>query len=236
YGVERNRGAAPSSRNALGAVGPVAALELDAAATPAGVVATDLARLAVGRGGGAGGSVGARAGARRRGGAAGALHALGGGLDDVAHRRATDARGDGRQARRGGGGGGTGRGDLLRRHLRARRVGAAGGGRLGLGRGRRGLGGLDRGELDLDVGEQADDLALDLVGQLLEGAEGLLLVLDEGVDLRVGLQSDALAQVVHLGEVGDPLAVDHLQHQRALDRAHDLLAVLLLALLVRGDD
>ena len=57
----------------------------------------------------------------------------------------------------------------------------------------------------------------------------LVLVGDERIDLGEPAQVDALAQVVHVVQVLAPVVVDDLQQQVALERAHELLAELLLA-------
>ena len=61
---------------------------------------------------------------------------------------------------------------------------------------------------------------------------GFVLVLDQRIALPVGPQPDALAKVLHLREVVDPLAVDRAQHHEAFDLAHDLAADRLLLLAV----
>ena len=68
--------------------------------------------------------------------------------------------------------------------------------------------------------------------QLLEHREALVFVGDERVDLGEAAQVDALAQVVHVEEVFPPAVVDHLQQDRALEIAHQLVAELFLALVV----
>ena len=71
--------------------------------------------------------------------------------------------------------------------------------------------------------------------EVLEQREGLVLVGDDRLDLREPAQVDALAQVVHVVEVLAPALIDELQQHEALDRAHELLAELLLALVVEPD-
>ena len=66
-----------------------------------------------------------------------------------------------------------------------------------------------------------------------EHVEALALVLHQRVALGVRPQADALAQVVHLVEVLAPLAVEHGEQHAALELAHDLVAELLLAAVVR---
>jgi hypothetical protein len=75
----------------------------------------------------------------------------------------------------------------------------------------------------------------DRVHQVGEEVEGLVLVGHERVDLGEPAQVDALAQVVHVVEVLAPALVDDLQQQIALQRAHELLAELLLAAVVQAD-
>ena len=65
--------------------------------------------------------------------------------------------------------------------------------------------------------------------------EALVLVGDEGVDLGEPAEVDALAQVVHLVQVLLPPHVDDLQQDVALERAHQLVPELLLALVVGGE-
>ncbi len=92
------------------------------------------------------------------------------------------------------------------------------------------------GDLDLEVEEEADRLLLDAVHHRGEHVEALALVLHERVALGVGPQVDALAQVVHLVEVLAPLAVEHREDDAPLELAHDLLADLGLATVVRRLD
>ena len=67
---------------------------------------------------------------------------------------------------------------------------------------------------------------------MLEHREALALVLDQRVALGHGAQADAVLQVVHLVEVVAPAAVDHREHDAALELAHGGRAELLLAALV----
>ena len=83
--------------------------------------------------------------------------------------------------------------------------------------------------LDLEVEQVADRLLLDGLGHRLEQLVALALVLHERVALGHGPQADALLQVVHLVEVLAPLAVEHRQHDPALELAHGLGAERLLA-------
>src|SRR5918992_5327801 len=92
---------------------------------------------------------------------------------------------------------------------------------------------LDR---HLDVEDVARELVPDVVHELREHLEALVLVGDEGVNLREPAEVDALAQVVHVVEVLAPAVVDDLEQHVALERAHQLLAELLLALVVGVDD
>ena len=67
----------------------------------------------------------------------------------------------------------------------------------------------------------------------MKSVERLVLVGDDRLDLGEPAQVDALAQVVHVVEVLAPAVVDDLQQQVALERAHQLVAELLLALVVQ---
>src|SRR5215207_8246096 len=86
--------------------------------------------------------------------------------------------------------------------------------------------------LDLDVVDHPREVRPDAVHQVLEEREALVLVSDERVDLGEPAQVDPLAQVVHVVEVLAPALVDDLQQQEALQRPHQLLAEIGLALLV----
>src|SRR5215213_3442743 len=86
--------------------------------------------------------------------------------------------------------------------------------------------------LDLDVEDHAGEVGPDRVHQVLEEGEALVLVGHERVDLGEAAEVDALAQVVHVVEVLAPALVDDLEQQIALERAHELLAELLLAFVV----
>ena len=55
---------------------------------------------------------------------------------------------------------------------------------------------------------------------VLEQREALALVLDQRVALRHRAQADAVLEVVHLVEVVAPAAVDHREHDAALELAH----------------
>ena len=85
---------------------------------------------------------------------------------------------------------------------------------------------------DLYVVDGAGDLVLDVALELLVHVVRLFLVGDERVDLAVCLQADALAHLVHGGEVLHPEGVDGAEHHEALERAHDLGAHLLFLVLV----
>src|SRR6266851_9026193 len=63
-----------------------------------------------------------------------------------------------------------------------------------------------------DAKDQVDDRALDAITQLVEHLERFVLVLDKRIALAVRAQPDALAEVLHLGQVLHPLPVDGLQH------------------------
>src|SRR5215203_4280769 len=86
---------------------------------------------------------------------------------------------------------------------------------------------------DLDVVDEPREVRPDGVHQVLEERERLVLVGDDRLDLGEPAQVDALAQVVHVVEVLAPALVDDLHQQVALQRAHQLLAELLLALAVQ---
>src|SRR5438067_4993181 len=77
------------------------------------------------------------------------------------------------------------------------------------------------------------DVELDAVEQFLERLEGLVLVLDQRVLLSEGAQPDALLEVLHLGQVADPLRVDGLEHDELLDLPHHRLGHLRFLRLVR---
>src|SRR3954451_11167885 len=87
-------------------------------------------------------------------------------------------------------------------------------------------------DLGLDVVDHAREVGPDRVHQVVEEREGLVLVGHERLDLGEPAQVDALAQVVHVVEVLAPALIDDLEHQVALQRAHELVAELLLALVV----
>src|SRR4051812_47672174 len=91
------------------------------------------------------------------------------------------------------------------------------------------LAGLD---FDLGAEDQFRELVPDRVHQLLEHLEALVFVGDEGIDLGEAAEVDPFAHVVHVEEVFAPAVVDHLQQDRALEEAHQLLAELLFSLLI----
>src|SRR4051794_17503034 len=91
-------------------------------------------------------------------------------------------------------------------------------------------------DLDLDVEDVARELVPDVVHQRREHLEALVLVGHERVDLGEAAEVDALAQVVHVVQVLAPALVDDLEQHEALERAHELVAELLLALVVGIDD
>src|SRR3954471_19587283 len=91
-------------------------------------------------------------------------------------------------------------------------------------------------DLDLDVEDEARELLPYRVDQPAEHLEAVVLVGDDRLDLREPAQVDALAQVVHVVQVLAPALVDDLEQDVALERAHELLAQLLLALVVGLDD
>src|SRR5919198_814258 len=87
-------------------------------------------------------------------------------------------------------------------------------------------------DLDLDVVDHPREVRPDGVHQVLEERERLVLVGNDRLDLGEPAQVDALAQVVHVVEVLAPALVDDLQQQVALERAHELLAEVRLALVI----
>src|SRR3954447_6727656 len=87
-------------------------------------------------------------------------------------------------------------------------------------------------DLHLDVEDHAREVRPDRVHEVGEQRERLVLVGDDRLDLGEPAQVDALAQVVHVVEVLAPAAIDDLQQQVALERAHQLRAELALALVV----
>src|SRR5919108_633173 len=113
---------------------------------------------------------------------------------------------------------------------------ADGGGAAGTGRSpphqRRGRSGRLLDQLDPEDGRC--DLVLDVLGQLVESLEGLVLVLDQWVLLTEGAQADAFLEVLHHGQVADPLAVDGLEHDELLDLAHHVRRDFRLLGLVSG--
>src|SRR5438034_4015170 len=87
--------------------------------------------------------------------------------------------------------------------------------------------------LHLDPIDRHHDVALDPLAELVEHLESLVLVLDQRVALPVRAQPDALAEVLHLGQVLHPLPVDRAQHHVALDHRHEVGADLLDLAVVR---
>ena len=88
----------------------------------------------------------------------------------------------------------------------------------------------------LGVEQQRHDLLVDRADQLFEHDRALVAVLDERVLLRHAAEVDALAHVVHRLEVLAPADVDDLEHDEALEVAHQAFLDLLdlgLALGVR---
>ncbi len=75
-----------------------------------------------------------------------------------------------------------------------------------------------------DLREQRDGLELHAIQHGGEELEGLALVLVAVVLLRVAAQMDALAQVVHGGQMIAPVLVQHAQHHVLLDVAHHFRA------------
>src|SRR5690606_32970594 len=74
----------------------------------------------------------------------------------------------------------------------------------------------------LDAREDGGDVVAHPGQHLGEHLERLALVLLLGVLLRIAAQPDALSQVVHVSEMFLPLVVEHPQHDRLLEVAHDL--------------
>ena len=83
--------------------------------------------------------------------------------------------------------------------------------------------------LDVERREDGDGIELDAIEHRGEQLEGLALVLEAIVLLRVAAQVDALAQVIHRAQVIAPLLVEHAQHDVLLDVPHDQPAVLVAA-------
>src|SRR2546425_5510013 len=77
------------------------------------------------------------------------------------------------------------------------------------------------------------DPARDTRLHFLEEAVGLALVGDERVLLAVAAEVDALAELLHRGEMLDPVRVDRAEEDPSLDGAGQLLAELFLTRLVR---
>src|SRR5215218_4888418 len=92
--------------------------------------------------------------------------------------------------------------------------------------------------LDLDVDDEdvTAELLPDRVHQGAEHLVALVLVGDEGIDLREPAQVDALAQVVHVVQVLAPALVDDLEQHEALERPHQVGPKLLFAVAVGLDD
>src|SRR5690606_19400616 len=77
---------------------------------------------------------------------------------------------------------------------------------------------------DAHARDQRDHLALDVVEHVREQLEGFALELLLGLLLRVTAQVDALAQVVHAGQMLLPLLVEDAEHHVLFQLAHDLAA------------
>ena len=94
------------------------------------------------------------------------------------------------------------------------------------------------GSEDLHAEEVACGVFLEAHHHRFEELEGLLLVLDEGVELAVAAEADAFLEMVHVEEVVFPESVEDGEHDDALvvaelDFAEDLLlGVVALAELV----
>ncbi len=84
--------------------------------------------------------------------------------------------------------------------------------------------------------DQPGELLPDRVHEGLEHDVALVLVGDQGIDLGEAAQVDALAEIVHLRQVLLPAGVDDLEEDVALERSHQLLAELFLALVVCGEN
>ena len=111
-----------------------------------------------------------------------------------------------------------------RRWPRAARCGTA----------RRGSGaasiGLAVGAENLHAEEEADGVFLELEHHGFEHVEGLALVGDQRILLRIAAQADAFFEVVHGEQVIFPQAVDHAEHDHALVIAHGLGALRIFSL------
>src|SRR5579859_5480600 len=91
----------------------------------------------------------------------------------------------------------------------------------------RGRGWWRRVALHLHPEDARDDRALDTVAELVEHLERFVLVFDKRVALAVGAKPNALAELLHLGQILHPLPVDRAQHHVALDVRHQVRADLL---------
>src|SRR5439155_26796860 len=87
-----------------------------------------------------------------------------------------------------------------------------------------------------DTQDRLGDSARDSSLHLFEEAVRLALVGDEWVLLAVAAKIDALAKLLHRGEVLDPVRVDRAKKDPSLHRTRELLSELLLARLVRFFD
>src|SRR5579859_4591702 len=80
------------------------------------------------------------------------------------------------------------------------------------------------GRADRDPEDRLRDVARDLRRHLVEVGPRFVLVRDERVLLPVAAEVDALAELLHRGEVLDPVGVDGPQQEPALDGPGGLLA------------
>src|SRR5260221_8352211 len=119
-----------------------------------------------------------------------------------------------------------------RRHASARRGAIRRERRLGRGLVLLLLLGLLR-RLHRDAEDRLGDVVRDLARHLVEEGTGLVLVRHERILLAVAAEVDALAELLHRGEVFDPVRVDRAQQQPPLDGARGLLAERGLAGFVR---
>ena len=70
--------------------------------------------------------------------------------------------------------------------------------------------------------QNPDGLFLDVLGHLVEHAVAAHLVLHQGIPLTVGLEADALAQLLHIVDMVHPLSVDDPQKDDALQLSDGL--------------
>ena len=78
--------------------------------------------------------------------------------------------------------------------------------------------------LDLNGSQQSGNVLFDAAPQVFKHDESFTFVFLFRIFLSIAAQMDALAQVVHGGEVFAPLVVDNLQHNVAFEIRHGLFA------------